>query len=221
MAWLVVEGVGGDLTEKTVALFGDNTPSISWISKLASKQSKVGEQLVQAMALRLKAKKACPVITSHIEGKKNEIADVPSRSFGSNKEWQCETHSQLLSLFNSFFPLPNQTSWTVFQMNHDVVMRITSILQMTHFELEEWRRLPIIGNHVGTTGLASANLWQSIHTCRRRSSDTESGRSWRLQSRYDKDSTEEGLKCSVAQSLAQSLPSARRSQWPWASTQQR
>ena len=32
MAWLVVEGVGGDLTEKTVALFGDNTPSISWIS---------------------------------------------------------------------------------------------------------------------------------------------------------------------------------------------
>jgi hypothetical protein len=223
MAWLVVEGVGGDLTEKTVALFGDNTPSISWISKLASKRSKVGEQLVQAMALRLKAKKACPVITSHIEGKKNEIADVPSRSFGSNKEWHCETNSQLLSLslFNSFFPLPNQTSWTVFQMNHDVVTRITSILQMTHFELEEWRRLPTIGNHVGTIGLASANLWQSIHTCRIRSSDTESGHSWRSQPQYDKGSTEEGLKCSVAQSLAQSLPLARRSQWPRASTQQR
>ena len=100
MAWLVVEGVGGDLTEKTVALFGDNTPSISWISKLASKQSKVAEQLVQAIALRLKAKKACPLITSHIEGKKNDIADVPSRSFGSNKEWHCETNSQFLSLFN-------------------------------------------------------------------------------------------------------------------------
>ena len=122
----MVEGLGGDLTEKTVALFGDNTPSISWISKVAPKQSKVAEQLVQAIALRLKAKKACLLITAHIEGKKNEIADVPSRSFGSNKEWYCDTNSPFLSLFNSFFPLPNQTSWTVFQMNHDVVTRITA-----------------------------------------------------------------------------------------------
>jgi len=78
-----------------------------------------------------------------------------------------------------------------------------------------------IGNHVGTIGSTSANLWQSIRICRKRSSDIESGRSWRLQSQYDKDSTEEELKCSVAQSLAQLLPLARRSQWPRASTQQR
>jgi hypothetical protein len=184
MAWLVIKGVGGDLTEKTIALFGDNTPSISWISKLASKQSKVAEQLVQALALRMKARKACPLIMSHIEGKKNEIADVPSRSFGSNKEWHCESNPQFLSLFNSFFPLPNQTSWTVFQMNYDTVTRITSILQMTRFELEEWRRLPVIGSHVGTIGSASANLWESIYTCRRRSSDTQLEHSWLLQSLY-------------------------------------
>ena len=221
MAWLVVEGVGGDLTEKTIALMGDNTPSIGWINKLASKQSKVAEQLVQAIALRLKTRRACPLITAHIEGKKNEIADVPSRSFGSNKEWHCETNSQFLSLFNSLFPLPNQTSWTVFQMNHEAVTRITSILRMTHFELEEWRRLPTIGSHVGTIGSASANLWQSIRTCRKRSSDTEWGRSWLSQSRYDRDYTVEELKCSVAQSLAQLRPSARRSQWPRESTQPR
>ena len=221
MAWLVVEGVGGDLTEKTIALMGDNTPSIGWINKLASKQSKVAEQLVQALALRLKTRKACPLITAHIEGKKNEIADVPSRSFGSNKEWHCETNSQFLSLFNSLFPLPNQTSWTVFQMNHEAVTRITSILRMTHFELEEWRRLPTIGSHVGTIGSASANLWQSIRTCRKRSSDTEWGRSWLSQSLYDRDYTVEELKCSVAQSLAQLLPSARRLQWPRESTQPR
>ena len=221
MAWLVVEGVGGDLTEKTIALVGDNTPSIGWINKLASKQSKVAEQLVQAIALLLKTRKACPLITAHIEGKKNEIADVPSRSFGSNKEWHCETNSQFLSLFNSLFPLPNQTSWTVFQMNHEAVTRITSILRMTHFELEEWRRLPTIGSHVGTIGSAFANLWHSIRTCRKRSSDTEWGRSWLSQSLYDRDSTGEELKCSVAQSLAQLLPSARRSQWPRESTQPR
>ena len=221
MAWLVIEGVGGDLTEKTIALFGDNTPSISWIKRLASPQSRVAEQLVQALALRLKARKACPLVTSHIEGKKNEIADVPSRSFGSNKEWHCESNQQFLSLFNSLFPLPNQTSWTVFQMKHDIVTRITSILQMTHFELEEWKRLSAIGSHVGTIGSASANLWESICTCRRRSSDTQLEHSWRSQSLYDRESTEEELKYSVAQSLAQSRPLARRSQWPLASTQQK
>jgi hypothetical protein len=92
-------------------------------------------------------------------GKKNEIANVPSRSFGSNKEWYCKTNTDFFSLFNSLFPLPNQTSWTVFQMNTKVVMRVTSILQMTHFELEEWRRLPRVGSHVGKIGSASANLW--------------------------------------------------------------
>ena len=221
MAWLVIEGVGGDLTEKTIALFGDNTPSISWINKLASKQSIVAEQLVQAIALRLKTNKACPLVTSHIEGKRNEIADVPSRSFGSNKDWHCETNQKFLSLFNSLFPLPNQTSWTVFQMNPDVATRITSILLMKRFELEEWKRLPPIGSHVGTIGSTSANLWQSIRTCRIRSSDTESGHLWHSQSPYDKESTEGGLKSSVAQSLAQLRPLARRLQWPQASTQLR
>ena len=38
--------------------------------------------------------------------------------------------------------------------------------------------------------------------------DDAKGRSWRLQSQYDKGSTEEELKCSAAQSLAQLLPSA-------------
>ena len=67
LAWLAVEGVFGDLTEKNIALFGDNIASISWTKKLASKQSHVAEQLVQALALRLKAKKACPLITTHME----------------------------------------------------------------------------------------------------------------------------------------------------------
>ena len=221
LAWLVIEGVGGDLTEKTIALFGDNTPSISWINRLASKTSDVAEQLVQALALRLKTNKACPLITTHIEGKKNEIADVPSRSFGSNKEWHCETNTDFHSLFNSLFPLHTQTSWTVFQLNYKVVTRVTSILQRTHFELEEWKRLPQVGNHVGTIGCSSANLWQSIRTCRRQSLDTESVHSWHSQLLYEQDTTGEALRCSVAQSLARSRPLGRRSQWPMVRTQQK
>jgi len=213
MAWIVIEEVGGDLTEKTVALFGDNTPSISWIKKLASKRSDVAEQLVQALALRMKANNACPLITNHIAGKRNQIADVPSRSFGSNKTWTCETNHDFFILFNSLFPLPNQNFWSVFQFNYAIATRVTSVLQMKPFNLEEWRRLPGKGRHVGKTGKDTACLWESIRTCSAQPSANESELCQDSHNSCEKDFMEKELKYSVEQSLAQSRPLARRSPW--------
>ncbi len=75
----------------------------------------VAKHLVQALAMCLKIQQACPLTPMHIEGKCNAIADTPSRLFGSIPLWKCETDSNLLTLFNSMFHLPNQQSWTVFQ----------------------------------------------------------------------------------------------------------
>jgi hypothetical protein len=52
--WLVIKGICGLLTEKRIALFGDNSPSISWVARLGSRHSSVAENLIQALALRLK-----------------------------------------------------------------------------------------------------------------------------------------------------------------------
>ncbi len=79
--WLVIEGVCHNLHEKRVTLFSDNSPTVSWVTRLASKQSLVAEQLVQALVLCLKAMHACPLTPMHIKGKCNKIANVPSRSF--------------------------------------------------------------------------------------------------------------------------------------------
>ena len=54
LLWLTMEGVCGPRQEKRVAMFGDNSPLISWVERLASKRSLVAEHLVQALALRLK-----------------------------------------------------------------------------------------------------------------------------------------------------------------------
>jgi hypothetical protein len=112
LLWLTMEGVCGPLQEKRVAMFGDNSPSISWVKHLASKRSLVAENLVQALTLQLKIQRACPLTTIHIAGRKNAISDVPSRLFGSNPVWQCSNADELLTLFNPMFPLPTQTQST-------------------------------------------------------------------------------------------------------------
>ncbi len=112
------EEVCSPLREKQIVLFSDNSPTIGWVTRLASKRSLVAKHLVQTLALRLKIQRACPLTPSHIKGKRNAISDVPSRLFGSNPTWKCDTDADLLTLFNPMFPLPHQISWTVFHQLH-------------------------------------------------------------------------------------------------------
>jgi hypothetical protein len=79
MLWLVIEGVCPSLREKCVTLFSDNSPTVSWVTRLASRKSLVAEHLVQALALWLKTIHVCPLTPLHIEGKQIAIADVPLR----------------------------------------------------------------------------------------------------------------------------------------------
>ena len=51
MLWLVIEGVCPTLCKKWVTLFSDNSPTMSWVTWMASCQLVVAEHLVQALAL--------------------------------------------------------------------------------------------------------------------------------------------------------------------------
>jgi hypothetical protein len=104
--WLVIEGVCPNFCEKQITLFGENSPTVSWLTWLASKRSLVTEQLVQALVLCLKAMHTCPLTPMHIKGKCNKIANVPLQSFGSNSAWKCTSDADLLTLLNTRFPLP-------------------------------------------------------------------------------------------------------------------
>eukprot|EP00956_Cyclotella_meneghiniana_P043378 scaffold267083_cov146-Cyclotella_meneghiniana.AAC.1 len=89
LLWLVMEELCDLTSGSHVALFSDNAPTVSWVNKLASKNSQVADQLIRALALRLKLKGASPLSTMHIAGDKNEMTDIPSRSFGSEEKWFC------------------------------------------------------------------------------------------------------------------------------------
>jgi hypothetical protein len=112
-----------------------------------------------------KTNQTCLLTPMHIPGHQNAIADVPSRSFGCHPAWHCATDSDVLTLFNSMFPLPNQQSWTVFHLNYKVAMHVISALWMQPFKLDGWRRHPKVGKHVSKIGAPTPGLWEWIHTC--------------------------------------------------------
>jgi len=221
LLWLCLEGIGTDLAHKHIALFSDNSPSVNWVTKMASRKSRVAAQLVWALALRLDARQTCPLTPVHIPGVENALMDIPSRSFGSVREWKCKSDTDFLTLFNTKFPLPQQASWTVFRFGSKVITRVISALWMKGIMLVEWQRLPRIGKHTGQIGQNMSGLWDWTLLYR--------GLSTRLGCVPSQDSPQGsgrdflgGESASQLEwSLALSRPSDRRWHWCVDKTQQR
>ena len=166
LLWLMIEYICTTLTEKRIALFSDNSPTVSWVQRMACRSSLIAEQLVRVLTLRINAQRYCPMTTLHISGDQNSMTDIPSRSFGSESKWHFKTEAALLTFFNKTFPLPNQSSWNVCQPTYTIVTRVISILRIVHFRLDDWRQLPIVGKNIGAIGSPIQGLWEWTLTFR-------------------------------------------------------
>lgn len=171
--------------------------------------------------MQLKCTHTCPLTSMHIKGKQNKLANIPSRSFGSNPVWTCKSDDDLLTLFNTHFPLPQQQSWTFDRSSYAVVTRVTSILQMKPFELDDWRRLPTRGKCAGKIGAPMPKTWAWIRTYNRCNFQPESDVLQGLQRKKEQISMVMDNRSRVAQSLALLQSLARRSLWPATKTQQK
>ena len=211
--FLVMETVCALRSGNHLALFSDNQPTVHWVRRMASKSSHVAGQLVRALALRMKMKGVSPLTTLHVEGKKNAMTDIPSRSFGSNPAWHCTSDTELLSLYNKKFPLPNQRSWTVFHLNSEIFSRVLVVLRMKDTTMGEWRRLSTIGRFIGQIGASTAELFRWTLTYRVSNINVASASSQVLQDSPGKATGDEGDASKVAQYLACSRPLERR--FPW------
>ena len=196
-----------------IGVCSDNTPTVAWQRRWASKRSKAANRLLRAMALRLRVNHASPLVTRHIAGDRNALGDIPSRSFGSVPEWHCETDEDLRSLMNARFPLPNQQSWSVFRPSFDLSMKLISVLRMRPSTTDAWRRLPRAGKHVGTIGAATSHLWEWTLGFRELRTPTECDASAGLPTTSAADATAEAARLQLQQSVALSRPLARRSLW--------
>jgi hypothetical protein len=159
LLWLCIEAVVLDIAHKHVALFSNNSPTVSWVEKMASKKSRIAAKLVCALALRLNINKMCPLTPAHIPGVENALTNIPSRSFGSKTEWVCKNDSNLLAIFNRTFLLPKQASRTTFRFTTKMTTCVTSVLRMMGTTLDEWQRLPKIGQHTRDIRQTMSGLW--------------------------------------------------------------
>ncbi len=139
LLWLMIEHVCESLTEKRVALFSDNSPTVSWVQRLACRSSLIAEQLIHVLALRINKQRSCPLTTLHIAWDQNTMTDIPSRSFGSEPNWHFKTEQDLLTFFNATFPLPHKNFWNVCQPTSKITMRMISILRTVPLTLDDWR----------------------------------------------------------------------------------
>jgi hypothetical protein len=211
-----------DIAHKHVALFSNNLPTVSWVEKMATKKSHIAAKFVCAFALRLNINKTCPLTPVHIPGMENALTDIPSCSFGSKTKWVCKNDSNLLTLFNRTFPLPEQASWTTFRFTTKMTTRVTSVLRMTGTTLDEWQQLPKIGqHHTWDIGQTMSGLWDWTLIYRGFGTPRACASSQDLLPAFAEGPMGEGSKSRLAWLLALSQLLDRRLRWPVAKTQQR
>ena len=220
LLWVAMEAVCPNLHHAHVALFSDNSPTVHWVQRLAAKKSRIAQQLLRALALRLHLAKASPLIPLHIAGVNNALTDMPSRSFGSEKKWHCSSEEAFLTLFNATFPLPTQDCWTGFQLASGITTKVISILRMKDFIADDWRRLPKIGKNIGRAGLPTLRQWEWTHTYNKPSMPSEHDSFPALLLESELARSVEESKSKLERALARSRPLARRFPWPQERTQQ-
>jgi hypothetical protein len=142
------------------------------------------------------------------------MTDIPSRSFGIEHKWHFKSEHDLQIFFNCSFMLPLQNLWTVCQPTSAIATHVISVLRMTPFTLDDWRRLPAAGKNIGISGKSTRLLWEWTLTFRVPTS--KNGSDSYPASRHESEQaimvTENKLK--IAQSVARLRPLGRRSRWP-------
>jgi hypothetical protein len=93
----------------------NNTPTVSWIEKMASKaKGPTAGHLLQGLAVMLHCNKAGRLTTVHVPGVDNVMADVVSHPAKAQKMFRAATplsDTDFCSLFNTAFLLPINQAW--------------------------------------------------------------------------------------------------------------
>ena len=141
LLWLMIEHICGPIAEKCITLFSDNSPTVSWVQRMACRSSLVAKQLICILAIQFNLQKVCPITMLHIAGDQNSMTNIPSCSFESEHKWHFNSEHDLLTFFNCNLTLPSQNSWTICQPTSVIAMQVISILRMMPFTLDDWGKV--------------------------------------------------------------------------------
>ena len=206
-----------DLHHEHVAAWCDNTSTVSWARRMTSSRSRIGHRLVRALMMRLNVNQASPLVTVSIQGCRNDMADVASRSFGAASDTSSATFESsnlpFIHSFNSQFPLEQETSWQLFRISSKLSSLVFSEMRAKPQTMDSWRRLTRKGNAIGVPGPSSANTvtWTPISATQTQPQPLQPCRP--LLSLSDEEASAEGGKLALKLFKSRYVPSARNSNW--------
>ena len=136
----------------------DNTPTVSWIDKMASKSvSPTAGRLLRGLAFMLHSYHAGRITTVHVPGQENIMADIASRPSKAHALFRCDTPTlsdpDFLSAFDRMFPLPLQALWTFAMVPLWLKSNVFETLRGRRLDLRLW---------TGTSGTGTGKRGPSI-----------------------------------------------------------
>ena len=211
--WLALECQPVCLQYCHVATFCDNTSAVAWAFKLRTSKSLVAGRLLRLLGLRIHSRKVSSLTPLHIAGENNKMADVVSRAFKSGT-FAKAANTNLISYFNSTFPLPQKKLWTEFHIPQNLVSRVISCLRGELLPMGSLIRLPKLDKNIGSTGATMPHSVESTLSSKA-SKSTSKGHlsSQPLLRGSGQEYTVEELKSWFKASQTRLQPSARPSNW--------
>ena len=162
LAWLVLENsTTTPLTHKHISIFCDNMSTVHWTNKQSSTTSVIAAYLIRALAFRQHVHRTSPLITIHIPGKENLMADAASRSFDDTQF--TKSNKSFFDTFISIFSL-QKNSWEEYTLPNKIFLRVISCLRGQQLAMESWQRTTTKGTNTGNIGNNTQLTSKLIHT---------------------------------------------------------
>jgi hypothetical protein len=120
----------------------DNTPTVSWVEKMASKSNTPTTGcLLRGLAFKFHCHHAGRLVTVHVPGMDNVMADIASRPTKAQKLFHSPTtlsDSAFCSAFDIAFPLPDDQQWTLVTSPHWMKFNVFETLRGKRLALSLW-----------------------------------------------------------------------------------
>jgi hypothetical protein len=211
LGWLVLEHVVADLTFKHVGMFCDNTSAVAWAYKGSTSTSIAAARLLRLLSIRQRVRQASSLIPMNIAGKDNAMADIPSRAFKNGEFFHAKEN--IVSFFNSTFPLPQELSWKEFKVPEKLASRVISCLRGEQLQMESLYKLPKLGKGIGSIGQSTASNAPQTHSSQASHPANEPSSSQLLPQGLGPALTVEEIKSRFKRSRMRSRPSPRPANW--------
>jgi hypothetical protein len=205
------------LKHEHVAAWCDITSTVSWARRMTLSRSRIGHRLVRALMMRINVNEASPLVTVSIQGCRNDMADVASRSFGPPGKASAATfassNSSFLHSFKTHFPLDQDNSSLLFQLSTKLSSLVFSELRGAPQSMDLWRRLTRKGNAIGKPGPNGANTITWTPSSASTTQPQPSPPCRPLLHSSDREASAEGGRLALKLFKSRFVPLARTSNW--------